>query len=212
MCSGRVDLGFVLRAFSNGCDGVFIGGCRLNECNYVTQGNYDALGVTHIGKKLLARMGLDPERLHIAFMSGGDGNLLAEGIDAFTAKVRGMGPIGTAEGVTPDLLKTKLEAASRLVPFLRLVERERLRVPVKSAKAYEEFFGSDEIEALFDAVVADKLATSQILLLLGKEPLSTAEISRRLSLTPSEVSKHMNASSRRGLVKYDVDRKRYALA
>ena len=38
MCSGRVDLEFVLRAFSNGTDGVFIGGCRLNECNYITHG------------------------------------------------------------------------------------------------------------------------------------------------------------------------------
>src|SRR5574342_610131 len=43
MCSGRVDLDHVLRAFSNGADAVFVGGCRLNECNYITHGNYDAL-------------------------------------------------------------------------------------------------------------------------------------------------------------------------
>ena len=43
MCSGRIGLEFVLRAFSNGIDGVFVGGCRLNECNYITQGNYHAL-------------------------------------------------------------------------------------------------------------------------------------------------------------------------
>ncbi len=29
MCSGRVDMAFVLRAFSNGIDGVFIGACHL---------------------------------------------------------------------------------------------------------------------------------------------------------------------------------------
>ena len=34
MCSGRVDLEFVLRAFSNGTDAVFIGGCHLGECNH----------------------------------------------------------------------------------------------------------------------------------------------------------------------------------
>jgi len=45
MCSGRVDLAFVLKAFANGMDGVFIGGCRLNECNYVTHGNYHALNM-----------------------------------------------------------------------------------------------------------------------------------------------------------------------
>ena len=53
MCSGRVDLSFVLRAFSKGMDGVFIGGCRLNECNYVTQGNYHALGMVLLCKKIM---------------------------------------------------------------------------------------------------------------------------------------------------------------
>ncbi|MBK5102493.1 MAG: hydrogenase iron-sulfur subunit, partial [Desulfobacteraceae bacterium] len=47
MCTGRIDLSFVLRAFSNGADGVFIGGCWLGECHYVTEGNYDALFNMH---------------------------------------------------------------------------------------------------------------------------------------------------------------------
>jgi F420-non-reducing hydrogenase iron-sulfur subunit len=212
MCSGRVDLGFILRAFSNGNDGVFIGGCRLNECNYVTNGNYDALGVTHICKSLLARMGLNPGRLHIAFMSGGDGNLLAEYVDTFTRNIKEIGPLGAAEGIDGELLALKLEAATRLVPFLRLAERERLRAPGKSRDEYEKFFAGEDFDRLFGEVVADKLAVSQIMLLLGKGPLSTGEISARLALSPSEVSKHMNSSSRHGLVMYDEDRKRYCLA
>ena len=43
--------------FANGQDGVLIGGCRLNECNYITQGNYDALGNT-----LLSQKDHDPHR------------------------------------------------------------------------------------------------------------------------------------------------------
>lgn len=212
MCSGRIDLGFILRAFSNGNDGVFIGGCRLNECNYVTHGNYDALGVTHICKNLLARMGLNPERLHIAFMSGGDGNLLAEYIDKFTKEIKEIGPLGTAEGIGPELLGLKLEAASKLVPFLRLVERERLRAPAKSKEAYEKFFASDEFDRLFDEIVADKLAVSQIMLLLRGKSLSAGEIGKALGLTPSEVSRHMSNSSRQGLVTYDESRNCFALA
>ena len=53
MCTGRVDLEFVLRALSKGADGVFIGGCWLGECHYVTEGNYDALFNMHFGRKLL---------------------------------------------------------------------------------------------------------------------------------------------------------------
>jgi F420-non-reducing hydrogenase iron-sulfur subunit len=211
MCSGRVDLRFILRAFSNGNDGVFIGGCRLNECNYVTHGNYDALSVTHICKKLLGRVGVNPERLQITFMSGGDGNILAETASAFSSKVRELGPLGAGEGIDRDLLGLKLAALDKLVPFLRLVERERMRVPSKSKEEYEKFFRSDAFDRLFDDVVADKLAMSEIMLLLGQKPHSTGEISERLSLSPSEVSRHMQSSSRHGWVKYDVEHKRYSL-
>jgi coenzyme F420-reducing hydrogenase delta subunit len=212
MCSGRVDLRFVLRAFANGHDGVFIGGCRLNECNYVTHGNYDALAMVHVARFLLAHMGLYPERLNITFMSGGDGNILAEAIDGFTKKIKGLGPLGTAEGMEPGALKLKLEAAERIVPYLRLVERERLRAPSKTKEEYERFFESGEVVRLFREIIAEKWELSRIMLLLGEGPLPTGEISRRLSLSPSDVSKHMNASSRHGLVKYDVERKRYSLA
>jgi coenzyme F420-reducing hydrogenase delta subunit len=50
MCTGRVDLAFVLRAYRQGADGVIIGGCWPGECHYVTEGNYDALGNMYLGK------------------------------------------------------------------------------------------------------------------------------------------------------------------
>jgi predicted transcriptional regulator len=92
------------------------------------------------------------------------------------------------------------------------VERERLRVPTKSEEAYREFFSSDDVNRLFNELILDKLAISQIMLLLREKPLSTSEISATLGLNPSEISKHMNNSSRHGLVRFDQSQKRYALA
>jgi F420-non-reducing hydrogenase iron-sulfur subunit len=212
MCSGRVDLEFILRAFSNGHDGVFIGGCRLNECNYTTQGNYDALANTLLCKKILAHIGLNPERLRISFMNASDGILLAESINDFTAKIKELGPQGKGEGVDEESVKFKLDAVRKLVPYIRLVERERLRAPVKSEKAYRDFYSSEEVDRLFKELVFDKLAVSQIMSLLRENPRSTSEIADFLSLKPSEVSKHIKDSSRQGLVRYDEDQKRYALA
>ena len=212
MCSGRVDLEFIFRAFLNGQDGVFIGGCRLNECNYITHGNYDALSNTYLCRKILEHIGLNPERLRIEFMSGADGNLLAEVTDDFTRKVKELGRLGKGEGIDENELKFKLEAVRKLVPYMKLVERERLRVPVKSEEAYHEFFTSDEFDKLFNELIVNKLAISEITLLLGESPLSTGEISEKLGLNPSEVSRHMNSSSRQGLVRYDVNHRRYALA
>ena len=212
MCSGRVDLDFVFKAFLTGQDGVLIGGCRLNDCNYVTQGNYDALSITFIGKKIMERIGLNPERLSIEFMSGGEGTLLAEVVNRFTGKIEELGPLGEVEGIEPSRLKLALEAARRLIPFLRLVEREKLRVPVKSEEAYREFYASDEVNRILDELIGEKLVISQIVSLLREKPLSIAEISDLLGLNPSEVSKRMNSSSRQGLVKYDVDSNCYTLA
>jgi len=212
MCSGRVDLEFILRAFSNGQDGVFIGGCRLNECNYITHGNYDALSNTYLCRKIMEHIGLNPERLRIKFMSAADGNLLAEYTDDFINKVKELGPLGKSEGVDEKELKFKLEAVNKLIPYMKLVERERLRVPVKSKEAYTEFFESSEINALFDEIFSEKLAISQIVLLLKAKPLSTSDISEKLGLNPSDVSRHMISSSRQGLVRYDETQKCYALA
>ena len=122
MCSGRVDLEFVLRAFSNGQDGVLIGGCRLNECNYATHGNYDALANTYICKNILERIGLNPARLSIEFMSGGEGGRLAEVINAFTARIKELGPLGEAEGIEKSAIKRALDSARKLIPYLRLVD------------------------------------------------------------------------------------------
>jgi F420-non-reducing hydrogenase iron-sulfur subunit len=212
MCSGRVDLEFIFRAFSNGQDGVFIGGCKLDECNYVTHGNYDALANTYMAKKILGHIGLNPDRLRIAFMSGADGNLLAQYTDEFAGQIKEMGPLGKAEGMTKETLRFKLAAAGNLVPFMRLAEREKLRVPVKSKQTYRQFFENPQTDRLFDQLFADKLAVSQILLLLKDKPLTTSDISQRLGLNPSDVSRHMISSSRHGMVMYDTASNCYTLA
>ncbi len=212
MCSGRVDLGFILQAFSTGQDGVFIGGCRLGECNYTTQGNFDALGNVLLLKRIMKRIGMSPERLRIQFMSSADGGLLAESINDFTRTVRELGPLGEGEGLDPEALQLKIDALRTLVPYIRLVERERLRVPEKTREAYERFYGSDEVGGILDDLVLEKLAVSQIVALLKKSPLSTGDIAAKLGLKPSEVARHIGSSSRQGLVRYDAGQKRYALA
>ena len=120
MCSGRVDPAFVFRALSNGMDGVFIGGCRLNECNYVTQGNYDALNMTLLCKKIMEHIGLNPERLRIEFMSSGDGNILAEVVNDFVQEVKALGPLGKGEGIEEEVLRSQLEEVRKLIPYFKI--------------------------------------------------------------------------------------------
>jgi coenzyme F420-reducing hydrogenase delta subunit len=160
----------------------------------------------------MERIGLNPARLMIEFMSGGEGILFAEVMNDIGKKVKELGPLGKAEGIDGKAWKANLEAVTQLVPYIRLVERERLRIPFKSEEEFDTFFTSDQFNRLFDELIGDQLAISQIMLLLRERPLSTGEISKILGLTPSEVSRHMNSSSRHGLVRYDESRKCFAPA
>lgn len=154
MCSGRVDLDFLLRAFANGLDGVFVGGCRLNECNYVTQGNYHALNTALLGRRLLEHLGLNPERLSIAFMSGGEGTRFVEVSNAFAAQVQALGPLGSSEGLDPVQLQSKLAELRKLVPYIKQVKKEKLRTPLRSREQDETYFTRDEIDTLLREVVS----------------------------------------------------------
>lgn len=148
MCSGRIDLEFVLRAFSNGQDGVFIGGCRLNECNYVTHGNYHALSMALLCRKIMEHIGLNPERLNIQFMSAGDGILFAEHMNDFGKKVKSLGPLGISEGIDKDVLKSKIEEITSLIPYIKIAKREKLGSRLTNKADYDGFFTSDEIDSL----------------------------------------------------------------
>ncbi|MCC6202652.1 MAG: hydrogenase iron-sulfur subunit [Gammaproteobacteria bacterium] len=212
MCSGRMDLDFVLRALSNGNDGVFIGGCWLGECHYVTEGNYDALSVLHLAKKLLAKVGINPARIRLEWVSASQGNRFAEVVTEFTNELTTLGPLGEGEGIDPATLKLKLDAVARLLPYIKLVEREKIRVRFENKEEYAEFFDSPALNALFDTTIADKLAISQILGLLHERQRSTREIADTLNMPISEVTERLKDSSRQKLVRFDEAEKCYALA
>ena len=182
MCSGRVDLEFVLRAFANGIDGVFVGGCWLGECHYVTEGNYDAVSMMHLGKKLLEYAGLNPERLRLEGISASQGLRYAEVVTDFTAKLKELGPLGAGEGLDQNALKLKLEAIGKLLPYIKLVEREKIRVRFETRAEYEKFFASDELNSLFNELIVDKLASSHR---LQQQSLYTGDI--------AEFSRHERA-------------------
>jgi coenzyme F420-reducing hydrogenase delta subunit/Fe-S-cluster-containing hydrogenase component 2 len=154
MCSGRVDLEFVLRAFSKGMDGVFIGGCRLNECNYITHGNYHALNMVLLFRRIMEHIGLNPERLRIEFMTSGEGILFAEVMSEFGKKVNKLGPLGKAEGIDQNELKSKLAEITKLVPYIKLVKNEKLASRLGNPEEYDRLFTKDEIDRLFSEVIS----------------------------------------------------------
>ena len=154
MCTGRVDMAFVVRAFQKGADGVIVGGCWLGECHYVTEGNYYALNMMHLAKKLLEHTGVNPERLRIEWISASEGGRFAEVMNDFTARLRELGPTGESEGLDPEELQTKLEEIRKLIPYIKIEKKEKLTQRLEKEEEYDQLYTSDEIETLLSETVS----------------------------------------------------------
>ncbi len=92
MCSGRVDPQFVLDAFANGADGVFIGGCHPGDCHY-QEGNYKALKRYHLLKRVLKDLGIEEERFRLEWISAAEADRVRSTINQMVEKVRELGPL-----------------------------------------------------------------------------------------------------------------------
>lgn len=211
MCTGRVDLAFIFRSLLNKKDGVLIGGCYPGECHYLTQGNFGAISTFHIGRKLFELVGLNPERLRLEHISASEGNRYAQVTNDFSTKVKELGPLGEGEGIDKTVLRQKLEVVYNLVPYIKLVERERLRQSVKTVEAYNAFFASDEFDKIFQDLIADKMELSQIMEILRKKPCSSREISELLNITVSKAANQLKLSARQGFIEFDESQMRFCV-
>lgn len=92
MCSGRLDPMFVFKAFAGGADAVLISGCHPGDCHYINQ-NYKAMRRFHLMKRVLAQLGIQPERLKLLWASAAEGAIFAAEITKFVEQVRALGPL-----------------------------------------------------------------------------------------------------------------------
>ena len=141
-------MAFLFRAFLNGVDGVFIGGCYLGECHYITHGNFYALNTVQLTKRLLEHVGLNPERVRMEELSSGEGTRFAELMNDFCARVRELGPLAAGEGLDPAEVREKLAGLARLVPYLKLAARDKLAQKLKEKEQYTRLFSLEEVEQL----------------------------------------------------------------
>jgi len=98
MCSGRVDVQFVLKAFAKGADGVLIGGCHPGDCHY-QEGNYKALRRYRLLQRLLRQMGIEEERLRLEWISAAEGDRVRVVIDEMVETLRRLGPLHKSEAL-----------------------------------------------------------------------------------------------------------------
>jgi len=90
-CTGKSDIRYILEAFEQGADGVYIVACPIGNCHHV-RGNERALARVRRARTLLEQIGIEGERLAIFFTSGSQAKAFAAAAHTMTERVRKLGP------------------------------------------------------------------------------------------------------------------------
>jgi Na+-translocating ferredoxin:NAD+ oxidoreductase RNF subunit RnfB len=101
--------------------------------------------------------------LRIQFASSAEGNLFAEVMNEFGNQVRELGPLGTGEGIDTNELKCKLAEIRKLVPYIKIVNKDKLATRLRSPEEYDRLFSKDEIDKLFAEVISYYIAPEKCL-------------------------------------------------
>ena len=91
MCSGRVDPIFILKAFTQGIDGVLVTGCHIGDCHYI-EGNENAKLRMEHWHNFIEKIGIERGRFQLHWISASEGKLFSELIKEFTNKIKELGP------------------------------------------------------------------------------------------------------------------------
>ncbi len=86
MCSSRVKPEFIVRALSNGIDGVMVLGCHPGECHYVNANFYTRRRMVLL-RRLLELTGIDPERFKLDWVSASEGRRYSSLVTDFTEEL-----------------------------------------------------------------------------------------------------------------------------
>ena len=89
-CSGRINPLFIFKALEEGADGVMVSGCHPGDCHYIS-GNRYAKRKLAVLRRLLDWVGIEPERIHLTWLSASEGARYAVEVAEFVDKVRALG-------------------------------------------------------------------------------------------------------------------------
>jgi len=92
MCSSRINPLFLVNALQQGADGVVVAGCHPGDCHYA-EGNFYARRRFVLMKNLMEYVGIEPERVQMAWVSASEGARWAKMIHDVTAEIRQLGPM-----------------------------------------------------------------------------------------------------------------------
>ncbi len=90
-CTGRINPFFIIKALTDGWDGIVVSGCHPGDCHYIS-GNLVARRRFAMLDKLLEFFGIEPGRINFMWASAAEGERFANLIAKATENVKKLGP------------------------------------------------------------------------------------------------------------------------
>jgi len=91
LCTGRVDILHILKAFEAGADGVMVSGCEAGSCHFL-EGNLRARERVEYAQQLLEEVGLGRDRLQMYEIAASDAPKWVAAVKEMTDRIKKMGP------------------------------------------------------------------------------------------------------------------------
>ncbi len=133
MCSGRMSDKFILEAFRLGAGMVLMSGCRLTEtgsdCHYIS-GNVWAKKRAKRMTAYLERIGMDPRRFRLEWVSAAEGDKWAAVITEMAEQLKEMGP----DFIKEENERLRPEIQKRLA---RLMKKEKPKPKKKTVEKHK---------------------------------------------------------------------------
>jgi coenzyme F420-reducing hydrogenase delta subunit len=106
ICSGKIDVKYIVGAFEHGADGVLVLGCPEGDCHF-QDGNLEAKKRIYLLQNLLRSFRIEPERVKIVLSLDPEGARIPGIVEQMQTTLKRLGPLKV---IKPELKGTKAAA------------------------------------------------------------------------------------------------------
>ena len=148
------------------------------------------MGVSALVKKVLAEVGINPDRFNLQWASAAEAPRFVKLITEFTEQAKKLGPIGESEGLSPEELRDRINKA------LNLVSSRKLRVGFgnttkairKETEPSQEFING-VIDEKMSKSITSGMVEAGLLTNLGSGPMSLTALVKAMGAKKADVEK-----------------------
>ena len=142
--------------------------------------------------------------MFLEWVSAAEGPRFVKVVTEFTEHIRGLGPLGTGEGLDTEHLKIKLKAIKMALQGkrLRMVFARQAKYK-KHEGGYREIPPDHKLHAEMDTALSDELAANAVFLYLQESPRCVDELAQLLDVSSDDVIACFKKLEKKGLVEAD---------